>query len=186
MPLDQTRVVSGAYSATWNALAVGNVALGGFKLRYSYLQKEINFDAVGLTPVDMLYTGMIMMIDFVCMQFNSAAIRTMAWPVDDGTGGRGRVLPAGFSIWEAAKPFIMTACNESLTPSNNPRTMTFMKTFLAPNFEVIQDHSGVQERVVPMRLVVLPCAYSGSGYATPLRPVACTDTAYFTEIVGTT
>ena len=181
MALDRTRVVSGAYSSTWNALNVGNVAIGGYKMRYSYLQKEINFDAVGLTPVDALFTGVVLMLDFVCMQFSSEAMYTMSWPWGDTTSGRGRVNPAGFSLWDAAKPFIMTSC----TAQANPTAITFYKTILAPGFEVIQDHSGVQEKVVPIRLIVFPVAYSGSGYATPLRPVACTDTVYFTETPST-
>jgi hypothetical protein len=181
MALDRTRVVSGAFSSTWNALNVGNVALGGYKFRYSYLQKEINFDAVGLTPVDALFTGLIMLIDFVCMQYSSEAIASMAWFMGDSTAGRGRVNAAGFSLWDAAKPFIMTSCNSY----NNPTSMTFFKTILAPNFEVVQDHSGVTEKVVPMRLIVFPVSYdSGGTYATPLRPIACTETAYFKETVG--
>jgi hypothetical protein len=181
MALDRTRVVSGAFSSVWNELDVGNVALGGYKLRYSYLQKEINFDAVGLTPVDALFTGLIMLIDFVCMQYSSEAISEMAWFMGDSTAGRGRVKAAGFSLWDAAKPFIMTSC--SMT--NNPTAMTFHKTILAPNFEVVQDHSGVTEKVVPMRLIVFPVAYNGDNdYTPPLRPVACTDTVYFTETVG--
>ena len=181
MVLDTTRVVSGAYSSTWNALNVGNVALGGYKMRYSYLNREINFDAVGLAPVDALFTGLVLMLDFVCMQYSSAAIMSMSWPWGDITSGRGRVNPAGFSLWDAAKPFVMTSCNAA----TNPTAMTFYKTILAPGFEVIQDHSGVQEKVVPIRLIVFPVAYSGGGYATPTRPVACTDTVYFSETLST-
>lgn len=181
MVLDRTRVQSGAYSSTWNALNVGNVALGGYKMRYSYLQKEINFDAVGLVPVDTLFTGLVMMLDFVCMQFSAEAIMSMSWPWGDITSGRGRVSPAGFSMWDTAKPFIMTSCSAK----TNPTSITFHKTILAPGFEVIQDHSGVQEKVVPIRLVVFPVAYDGAGYATPIRPVACTDTVYFTEVLST-
>lgn len=183
MVLDTTKIVSGAYSSTWNALNVGNVAIGGYKLRYSYLQKEINFDAVGLAPVDTLFTGLVMMLDFVCMQYNSEAIRSMGWPWGDITSGRGRVNPAGFSMWDAAKPFIMTACSGT---NANPTSITFFKTILAPGFEVIQDHSGVQEKVVPVRLIVFPVSYDAGGtYATPLRPVACTETAYFKETIPT-
>lgn len=181
MVLDRKRVVSGAYSATWNANDIGNVAIGGYKLRYSYLQKEINFDAVGLTPVDTLFTGLVMMLDFVCMQYSTVGILGMSWPWGDITGGlRGNVNAAGFSMWDAAKPFIMTSCSNA----TNPTSITFYKTILAPGFEVIQDHSGVQEKVVPIRLIVFPVAYDGSGYATPSRPVACTATQYFTEVLS--
>jgi hypothetical protein len=186
MAIDPTAIVSGAYSATWNALAVGEIALGGWKHRYSYLQKEVNFDSVGMTPVDTLFTGLIMVVDFVAMQYNEDAIFTMAWPWSiSGMATRGTVKPAGFSMWDAAKPLIFTACCGT---NANPTLITFQKTILAPNFEVVLDHSSTQEKMVPLRLIVFPVAFNSTGTPvhTPVqRPTGCSGTVYFTETVPT-
>lgn len=186
MALDTTVVVSGAYTATWNSLAIGNVGLGGYKLRYSYLQREINFDAVGLTPVDQIFTGLVMMLDFVCMQYNYAAIATMSWPWSvSGMATKGTVKPAGFSMWDAAQPFVMTACCGSMA---NPSAITFHKTILAPNYEIVQDHSGVQEKMTPIRLIVFPVAFNTtvSPVHSPVqRPAGCAGTTYYTETLAT-
>jgi hypothetical protein len=150
--------ISGAYSATYAGLSVGQVAMGGYRMRYSYDVKPINYDAVGSSPVDSLFMGLSMFLDFVCMEFKADAntIRRMSWPFDInnwGGGLRGAVGPAGYSIFKQAQPFIMRACTPALV---DPVTITFPKTYLAPGFEVSQDHSGTTERVIPMRLIVFP------------------------------
>lgn len=177
---DQTKIVSGAYSCTWNGLKIGNLALGGLKVRHSYVQKEINFDAVGLVPVDTLYTGAVMMIDFVCMQYQAPAIAAMKWPMGALTGyAPGQSDAAGFAMFNYAKPFVMTSCNST----QNPQTRTFPKTILAPNFEVVEDNSAVIEKALPIRLMVFPVASTGTGtYATPpTRPMSCNSFIYYTE-----
>jgi hypothetical protein len=177
MPANQFKVVSGAYNAVWNGNTVGQVQLGGFKHRYSYEERKIMFDAVGTNPVDTLYTGLSMYVDFVCMQYHEQAIQVMSWPFHTT---RGTASAAGFSMWERARPLVLSACDQTI----NPRTITFYKTILAPNYEVAMDFSGVQERMVPIRLIVYPIQYEGSEvglYSTPLLPAACVDTVYFSE-----
>ncbi len=186
MAIDPEAIVSGAYSATWNALNVGQLAIGGWKHRYSYLQKEVNFDSVGMTPVDVLFTGLIMVVDFVAMQYNEDAIQTISWPwSQSGMSTRGTVKAAGFSMWDAAKPLIFTACCGT---NANPTLITFPKTILAPNFEVVLDHASTQEKMVPLRMIVFPVQFGSTGTpiaAGPLRPTGCTGSTFFTETIPT-
>jgi len=208
--------ISGAYSAYWNGLSVGQVAVGGYRLRYSYDQKPITYDSVGSSPVDSLFMGLSMFLDFVCMEFKADAhtIRRMSWPFDitsppaQGAPYRGATSAAGFSIWKAARPFTMVACNPDQV---DPRSITFPKTFLAPGFEVAQDHSGTTERTIPMRLIVFPVSNNttygnGTAYtqiiaegqalgnenfsnllalnAGMLPPQGCSSNFYFAEVVN--
>lgn len=176
MPNPKTGPVSGAYQASWAGDAIGNVQLGGFKLRYSYDERRITYDSVGTAPVDTLFTGLNMSIDFICMEPNLDEVQAMAWPF---AAAEGQVNAAGFSLWDAAKPFILTPCSAATDPS----VLTFPKTIIAPGFEVSQDFSGVMERTIPMRLIVFPVAYEASepNYAegSQQRPIACAPTIYF-------
>jgi hypothetical protein len=176
MAATRNDIVISSYSATWNALAVGNVAKGGFKKRYNYSRRDVLFDAVGDTPVDMLFTGLNMFVDFGVMQYNKEAIATMTWPWDVI---RGTVPNAGKSLWLMAKPFVLTACDADA----NPTSITFIKTIIAPDFDTIHNYSGTEERMIPMRLIVLPVKYNSGGYTTPERPIPCEKVTYFTEVV---
>lgn len=174
MPAGVDDIAVGAYNGTWNGLAIGNVGLGGYKKRYNYSRKDVNFDAVGNIPVDTLFTGLNMFVDFVLMQYHKPAIATMTWP---WAVQRGNAPAAGKSMWNMAKPLVLTGCNTDI----NPTSITFMKTIIAPDYEVIHNYEGTVERMIPMRLIVFPVKYNASGYATPARPEGCADVAYFTE-----
>lgn len=167
-------VTSGAYSATWNALAIGQFELGGIRERYNWQGKEIRFDSVGMSPVTMLFGGIVMAVDFVAMEYDAAAIATMRWPWHANTG---QVPPAGTDMWARAKPLILTSCRADI----NPQTKTFFKTILAPGYDVELDYSAVKERSVPIRLLVFPVKHDAGGYATPAMPTGCLDNVYYTE-----
>ena len=174
--LNPNQIVAGAYRGTWQAKVIGNIGQGGYKLRYNYSRKDIFFDAVGNVPVDSLFTGINMFVDFVVMQYNQAAIEDMAWPWKII---RGVVPAAGVSMWDLAQPLVLTACDSTV----NPSSITFHKTILAPDYDTIHNHSGTEERMIPMRLIVLPVKYESAGYLTPERPEGCFDVTYFSEVV---
>ncbi len=174
MPADVNDIAIGAYQGTWDDMVIGNVGLGGYKKRYNYSRKDVNFDAVGNVPVDSLFTGLNMFVDFVIMQYHQEAISAMTWP---WAAQRGLTPTAGRSMWDFAKPLVLTGCNDTV----NPLSITFHKTIIAPDYEVIHNYEGTVERMIPMRLIVFPVKYSNTNYNTPLRPEGCTDVCYFTE-----
>lgn len=174
MPVDADDIVSGAYSGVWKTLAIGNIGLGGYKLRYAYSRKDVNFDAVGNVPVDILFTGLNMFVDFVLMQYNKPAVSAMTWP---WSIIKGTVPAAGKALWDTAGPLVLSACSSEI----NPRTITFHKTIVAPDYEQIHNYESTVERMIPMRLIVLPVKYNSAGYSTPERPAGCEEVTYYTE-----
>lgn len=167
-------VVNGAYTVTWNSLAVGQLETGGIRERYNWSGREIRFDSVGAMPVDMLFLGAAMAIDLVAMEYDAAAIETMRWPFHAISG---TIYSAGVSMWNRAKPLVITSCRTDI----NPQTKTFIKTILAPGYDVELDYSAGKERSIPLRLIVFPVKYNAAGYATPAMPDGCTDNVYYTE-----
>jgi hypothetical protein len=168
-------VVRGSYSATYGGFSVGNTEIG-FRHAYSYRGRNINFDAVGEIPVDVIFSGINMSVSFVAQEYDAAAIDLLRWPFNATVGV---TSPAGLSLWEAAKPLLLTGCNVN----TEPQTILFPKTILAPDFDLEIDYSH-KERPLPMRLMVFPVSYSGDGsidYDEPLYPQGCEDVIYFIE-----
>jgi hypothetical protein len=165
-------VIRGSYSGTYNSLAIGNTEIG-FRVSYSYKGRNINFDSVGDTPVDIIFAGLNMNVDFVAQEYDAAAIDTLRWPFD---AIQGNLSPAGLSMWLLAKPLVLTGC----TTGVDPQTITFYKTILSPDFNLDIDYSH-RERPLPMRLIVFPVKYNSEGYATPELPSGCTDLVYYDE-----
>ena len=163
-------VIQGAYSATWNALDLGNT-VSGFELSYMSQARPVTFDAVGETPIDMLLSGMAMVVDMVLAEYDAAAIATMSWPWNADRG----VMPiAGTSLFTLAKPLVLTSC---LTI--DPATITFHKTILSPSFNTRVLFSGTQPRYLPFQLYVFPIKEDSE--STPLIPAGCNETQFFVE-----
>lgn len=163
-------IVRGAYIGTYNALAIGNTEIG-YKHSYSYRGRGIVFDVVGGNPVDILLDGIDMKVSFVAQEYDSAAIDILRWPFHANVG---ETQPTGFSLWEAAKPLLLTACGTTV-----PETILFPKTILAPDFTLDINYNHL-ERPLPMQLMVFPVQEAAS-YAVPLMPDGCENIVYFIE-----
>lgn len=196
-------IISGSYSAAWghtnpindNYLPLGNTATG-FRETTSMSARTINFDALGEAPADMIFTGVTMFIDFVLQEFDARVIDVFRWrcftggtdAVDpiavpaspDYVPGIGQTKTAGGSLWDRARPLVLTSCIAGV----NPYQKIYYKTILAPNYDFDVNYSHT-ERVLPYRLIVLP-VLGGTDILEepddPARPVGCTDLAYCHEI----
>lgn len=168
-------VIRGSYSATYNGFNIGNTEIG-FRHSYSYRGRNINFDAVGETPVDVIFSGMQMSVSFVAQEYDAAAIDRLRWPFNSLIGV---TSPAGLSLWQAAKPLLLTGCATNV----DPETILFPKTILAPDFDLDIDYSH-KERPLPMRLVVFPVSFEediSSYISSPSYPAGCANVVYFIE-----
>jgi hypothetical protein len=168
-------VIRGSYSGVYDGLDIGETEVG-FRHSYSYNGRNINFDSVGETPVDIIYAGLNMNVDFVAQQYDADAIDDLRWPVNSIVG---TVAPAGLSLWTLAKPLLLTSCINGV----NPRTLFFPKAILAPGFNLDIDYSH-KERPLPMRLIIFPVKYNADGYegsAGVERPEGCGEIVYFEE-----
>jgi hypothetical protein len=165
-------IVRGAYTATWNALDVGNTELG-FRESYQHRGREINFDAVGETPVDTIFTGVSMFVDMVLQEYDAAAIEDLRWPWHSVPG---QMFPAGDSLWELARPLVLTSCRTG----TNPQTKSFYKAILATDFDldILYSH---RERPLPMRMRIFPLKYNAAGYATPEMVDGCSEYIFYEE-----
>lgn len=166
-------VIAGAYYATWNALSIGNTE-GGIRTSYNYEGRQIRFDSVGSSLVDVLRTGLAMFLDFVLMEYDAAAVDDLRWPFHSFVG---TYADSGASMWAAAKPLILTSCRNDIDPA----TITFPKTILAPGYNVELDYSGSKERVVPLRLIVFPVKYQAEPSSNYEQPNGCEDAIFFEE-----
>jgi len=168
-------VVRGSYSGTYKGFSIGNTEIG-YRHSYSYRGRNINFDAVGEIPVDVIFSGINMSVSFVAQEYDSAAIDLLRWPFNNVIG---TTSPAGLSLWQAAKPLLLSGCNEEA----DPQTILFPKAILAPDFDLDIDYSH-KERPLPMRMTIFPVAYIGDGsidYDEPIYPQGCEDVIYFIE-----
>lgn len=162
----------GSYVGTYNALAIGNTQIG-FKTSYSYRARGIMFDTVGSTPVDMLFDGMDFKVSFVAQEWTAAARDALRWPF---SATPGELVPSGISLWTAAKPLLLTACDALTTV---PVTILFPKAILAPDYTLDTDYNHL-ERPLPIQLIVFPVKKAGS-YAVPLLPDGCNNVVYYIE-----
>lgn len=170
-------IVRGSYRGTYNGLNVGNTEVG-FRLSYAYNGRSINFDAIGETPADIIYAGLQMNVDFVAQEYDSAAIDDLRWPFFSIPG---QVAPAGLSLWDLAKPLLLTSC----ISGTDPRTILFPKAILAPGFNLDIDFSH-KERPLPIRMLIFPVKYLETGYGGSVdddtyRPDGCAELIYFEE-----
>ena len=165
-------VIAGAYNATWNGLSLGNTE-GGFRKSYNYDGLQIRFDSVGSGVIDIIRTGLAMFVDFVLMEYDAAAVDALRWPFD---GTIGSYSNSGASMWQAAKPLVLTSCRQI-----DPATITFYKTIMAPGYSMELDYAGSKERIVPLRLIVFPIKYAAEISSNPEMPNGCEDAIYFEE-----
>lgn len=163
-------VTAGPYSATWNALALGET-LQGFDKSYSMGARPIQFDSVGETPVDMLTNRLILTVDFILAEYDAAAVATLTWPWH---ATRGSFPKSGTSLFSLAKPLVLTACGTV----TNPATITFYKAILAPDFQERLRYSHM-ERYIPVQMYVFPIKAGSS--ASPVIPSGCNELLYFAE-----
>jgi len=163
-------VIQGAYTATWNSLALGQT-VSGFELSYMSKARPVQFDAVGETPVDMLFSGMVVVIDAVLAEYNAAAVATLSWPWN---AERGIIPITGTSLFTLAKPLVLTSCLNI-----DPATVTFHKAILSPDFNTRVLFSGTQPRYLPIQMYVFPIKEDTE--SEPLLPSGCSESQFFLE-----
>ena len=182
-------IISGAYFGHYNspvanltnALSLGNTRTG-FRQSHSFGSREINFDALGTAPADILFTGWQVYVDFVLQEYDAAAINALQWQTVSGnTAGDhylGTTSQAGGSLWDRARSLHLISCNPGIAPCRR----YFPKAILAPNFSVDLDFA-YTERSVPVRMLILPVAQPEdlTTLANPTRPVGCSRILYWAD-----
>lgn len=141
---------AGRYTATWNALAVGQ-SQEGFRVSHQFMKRLIQGDKFGETPQDAIMRGMEVLVEARLIEWDAAAIATLISPYGNlyTINGIGKLDVAN----NYAKPFILTAIDTN--PGPIPLSQTLAKSILQENFPV-NILFGPDLRDVPIRLRCYP------------------------------
>lgn len=146
-------IVSGAYTATWNSVAVG-FTIEGYQLAVRFLKQMIDrTDIYGMTMIDGIHQGANCSARYESRVYD-AGNTGPAFPY----GGVGIVAsttkPIGYNDRAHAQAFVMTS-TANTPAAAAPATLTAAKTLMAENFpiELLFDS---QARKIPVQLNLLP------------------------------
>ena len=142
--------VTGRYTATWNALAVGQTR-EGYRISHQFMKRLIQGDKWGETAQDAIVMGMEVTVEMTLIEFDAAAVQTLINPYTTGYAfsGIGKLDVGGSFV----KSLVLTAMETN--PGPLPATITLYQTILHENFPVTL-LQGPDLREVPIRLRAYP------------------------------
>lgn len=143
---------SGRYTATWNALALGQTA-DGFRISHSFMKRLITGDRHGDTVQDAVIRGMEVFAEARLIEFDAAAIQALINPY--GTGYAMDQVGKLVVQNSYTKALVLTAAQ--INPGPLPLSQTLYQTILAENYPV-QLLMAPDLREVPIRLRAYPSA----------------------------
>ena len=169
MAVDATlgEVISGPYTATWNALNLGHT-LDGFRWTQRTQAIDINADVFGPgTIIDSLFAGASMQVSFTLENYTAAAVDTLInwWTAAE----------AGDKRWALAQPLILTSCGTA-----TPASVTFHKALLAAgqDVEILLAH---RPRFIPIVMDIFPIdAASYASDSSLVRVQNCSAIKFYT------
>lgn len=154
--------ITGRYTATWNALAVGQTR-EGYRISHQFMKRLIQGDKWGETAQDAIIRGMEVTVEMTLIEFDAAAVQTLINPYTTGYAfaGIGKLDVGAGGSTAFVKPLVLTAMETN--PGPLPATITLHQTILHENFPVTL-LQGPDLREVPIRLRAYPNA-SGTSSA---------------------
>lgn len=151
--------IAGGYTATWNALPLGQIE-DGFNLDFSLSAEDIRGDNFGDTVQDGVFRGGDMFLTATLLEYDLVNTSKVLWPWSATNFGK---IDAGFIgrlMSTFAKVLILTKVTG---PSSSPTTITCNTAVIAPRFNVNMLLAPRLKRV-PIRLQFLPFVDSGNTY----------------------
>ena len=143
--------ISGAYSATYNANALG-ITNKGFQLSYQIFKEKIVGDVLGDSTLDSIYLGADSYFDTVLNEYNAAGAQAAFWPYHPTFGKLGLI---GQSDSLVASALVLTAIPNTKAAAEIAATITIPVAILAEGFPVEMLFSS-RHRKVPLRMQCLP------------------------------
>ena len=146
-------LIAGAYTATWNSLAMGQ-AENGYTTSHSAAIEQITGDTYAETAQDGVYRGVPDFdISWRAIDFSSAGIQTAFWPWSATIYTLG--VPGRLAVGSAlAKALVLTAV-AGTTAATVPATLTFTYAILKEGFPVELLYAP-SLRYVPLRMRIYP------------------------------
>lgn len=140
--------VAGAYTSTYNAVAVG-IQKEGFELQKEFRGEEIaESDVFGESLIDFIHRGMRVYLQFEGLAYKAGSI-TPFWP----WGALGLVGVVARLASNVAAAHVLTA-TAGTPAAASPATLTASKAILAPNNPASLLFNS-KLRTVPIRLALL-------------------------------
>jgi len=141
--------IAGAYSATYNAVAIG-ITEQGIRLQFETKAEEIGeSDAYGEMLIDFIFRGSRLSLVWEGLEYKAGSVLPF-WP----WGGLGTPGVIGRLASNVAMALVMTSTTG--TPAvATPATQTFSKAILSPNNNLELLYNS-KLRKVPVKLTCLP------------------------------
>ena len=141
----------GAYGAAYGGKEVGLLE-GIVKFQQTAHAQDVRCSRYADSVIDGVYRGANAFITLQIKEWNADTKRIM-WPFNTEDLGTSGII--GRSMFDMAKPLVLTAVQGTPAYLKGPRTRTFPRVIFAPehNIEVI---FGAEERNVPILLRVFP------------------------------
>lgn len=158
-----TEFIAGAYTATYNAKALGQTA-DGFRLSHQFFKRLITGDAGGDTPQDAIYRGKEQNLSMRLIEADKAGIPDLIDPYAGTVGtpwtlgvvglldvhGAGGVTPA-----PRCKSMVLTAITGTSAATDTQATITLPLSIIAENFP-IEILLAPDLREYPLRMRIYP------------------------------
>ena len=157
--------VSGPYTATYNAKALGQTAQGFF-LSHEFFKRLITGDKYGDAPQSAIYRGRAQFCEYELIEADAAGVADLKEPYADtvGTpltmGEIGTLDVGGGTCSGVALQLILTALAGSCAAQHGPATITLPLSILAEGYPVRVLY-GPDLRSVPIRQRIYPNASTG-------------------------
>lgn len=168
--------MSGPYSATWNAFALGTQNDDGYVLTGTYQGQEVNqSDAFGMTLVEAIWRGLNWRLRFRGLEWNKpgilAAMQAFGSTGAPSTTFTPTLANIGDRYSKFAKSLVLTAILGN--PPTTPQTLTALGAIIAPQSNVEQMMTSKMKEA-PIEMVLLP--YSATVDSLSNQQVAFTTT----------
>lgn len=156
-------MVTGAYTSTYNAVAMGT-SREGYRINHELKQQNIEgTDHYGDSLLDYVYRGGNVSVSFTLMSYTKAIAAAVLWPFAANTYRMSiAATPIGRLASDIAEALVLTVvANTPADTLNAPNSITANLAILAPgfNFELLYDS---RLREVPVRLALLPYTDTGA------------------------
>jgi hypothetical protein len=144
--------IAGRYTATWNALAMGQTKVG-YDIEFQRFTEDIIGDNYAQMVQDAINLGGEFTISTELIEYNAAAAATLMWPLSATKYDTGVIGILDSGKWMS---LVLTAL--AGTPAAaTPATMTTARSILHPRFPV-KFRLGPSLRTLPLRLRAYPNA----------------------------
>ncbi len=174
---------TGNYTVTWWADAIG-LTKNGFNLRRQYFEDEITADLLGDTPIDGVWRGTSMFVDFELLEYGDGRAANLALASSHDVAISGET-----GHWTAPEvlldPYAISAVlggspttdflqgrlvhvgrlqstiaqalvfSESIVGAQFPRTITFLESYIAPGVDYSTLFAN-RLRTLPISMKILP------------------------------